>query len=180
MFAFPFWAGQITVVLGWVLFRAFAYRKTKLFQWKQEAVQLLFLVNLLVIYRITFHPMEKLDGKVQPLLFEADKVWPCNVNLIPFKNLLDHETRRELLLNITGNSTMFIPTGVMTPLLYKKYDSFRKILLLGFLMSLIIEVLQLPFAARYTDVNDLILNTLGCAAGYGILSVCRCFQKNNI
>ena len=56
MFAFPFWAGQIAVVTGWILFRIFVYLNTKQLRWKQEAVQLLFLVNLLVIYRITFHP----------------------------------------------------------------------------------------------------------------------------
>ena len=33
-------------------------------------------------------------------------------------------------------------------------------------MSLTIEILQLPFADRTSDVDDLILNTLGVAIGY--------------
>ena len=49
MFAFPFLAGQIAVVTGWVFFRSAAYIKTRRIRWKSEAIQLLFLVNLLVI-----------------------------------------------------------------------------------------------------------------------------------
>ena len=173
MFAFPFWAGQITVVLGWVLFRAFAYRKMKLFQWKQEAVQLLFLVNLAVISRMVFHPMATVDGKVQPLIFELATVWPFRINLIPFVNLLDYESKRDLLLNLIGNCAMFIPTGILTPVLYKHLDSFKKTVLTGFLISLSIEILQLPFAVRASDVDDLILNTLGVAVGYCLYALVK-------
>ena len=34
--------------------------------------------------------------------------------------------------------------------------------------SLCIEILQLPFFDRVTDVDDLILNSLGFITGYGI------------
>ena len=88
MFAFPFLAGQIVVVTGWVFFRSAAYIKTKRISWKSEAIQLLFLVNLLVIYRMTFHPFSKVDGQVQPLLFDAATAWPFRMNLVPFVNLL--------------------------------------------------------------------------------------------
>lgn len=174
MFAFPFLAGQIAVVTGWVFFRSAAYIKTKRISWKSEAIQLLFLVNLLVIYRMTFHPFSKVDGQVQPLLFDAATAWPFRMNLVPFVNLLDYPTKGEILLNVIGNSTMFIPTGIMTPLIYKKLNSFKKTVLTGFLISLAIEIIQLPFAVRCSDVDDLILNTLGCILGYGILTLCRC------
>ena len=165
-FLFPFWAGQLTVICGWILFRLAAYWKNRKITWKYEAIQLLFLVNLLVIYRMTFHPFEKLDGRVQPLLFEAATAWPFRINLIPFVNLLDYESKRDMLLNIIGNSTMFIPTGIMIPLIYKR--KFLQTVGAGFLMSLVIELIQLPFAVRASDVDDLILNTLGCLVGAGI------------
>ena len=38
----------------------------------------------------------------------------------------------------------------------------------GALISLCIEILQLPFPSRASDIDDLILNTLGTAVGYGI------------
>lgn len=175
MFAFPYQAGVIAVIVGWIIFRIVANKKARQFSWKREVVQLLFLINLLAIYRITFHPFAKIDGQVQPLIFDSARVWPVWINLVPFVNLLDYPTRGEILLNIIGNSTMFIPTGIMTPLLYKHLASFKETVFTGFLISLTIEVIQLPFAVRCSDVDDLILNTLGCAAGYGIYwLVCRC------
>ena len=98
------------------------------------------------------------------------------VNLIPFVNMLDYESRRDLLLNLIGNFALFIPTGILTPLLYRQLDSLKKTMLTGFLISLTIEILQLPFAVRTSDVDDLILNTLGCLTGYGILCLIRCFS----
>ena len=177
MIAIPFAAGSVLVVAGWILFRLGAYIRNKEINWKREAVQLLFLVNLLVIHRITFHPFEKVNGQVQPLIFDASTAWPFRVNLIPFVNLLEYDSRRDLLLNLIGNTTMFIPTGIMTPLINKKRNSFRKTVLTGFWISLTIELIQLPFAVRASDVDDLILNTLGCVVGYGILSLCRLCKR---
>ena len=179
MFAFSFLAGQVTVVIGWLLFRGCVYIKRKRINWKREAVQLLFLVNLLVIYRITFHPFAKVDGKVQPLLFDAATAWPFRVNLVPFVNLLDYPSKKEILINVIGNGAMFIPTGIMTPLIYKHLDGFKKTVLTGFAISLTIEIIQLPFAVRCSDVDDLILNTLGCIAGYGILSLVRVISQKH-
>lgn len=179
MFAISFLTGQITMVFGWLLFRACAYLKNKEIHWKQEAVQLLFLINLLVIYRMTFHPFSKVDGQVQPLIFDAATAWPFRVNLVPFVNLLDYPSKGEMLLNVIGNSAMFIPTGIMTPLIYRNLNGFQKTVLTGFLMSLTIEIIQLPFTVRCSDVDDLILNTLGCVIGYGILTLIRTIHKKS-
>ena len=181
MIAVPFWFGQLLVVGGWIVYRFLVYRKTSTFSWKREALLLLFLINLLVIYRMTFHPFEKLNGQVQPLLFDIHTAWPFRINLIPFVNLTDYDSKRDLLLNIIGNCTMFIPTGIMTPLLYKHLNSFRKVTFTGFAISLAIEIIQLPFAVRCSDVDDLILNTVGCMAGFGIYAIGKaCIKRRNL
>ena len=169
--------GIVVVVAGWLLFRIAANLKNKKVDWKCEARQLFFLVNLIVLYRITFHPFAKVDGKVQPLIFDIATAWPFRVNLIPFVNLLEYDSKRDLLLNLIGNVTMFIPTGIMTPLIYRKLDSFKKTMLTGIGISLAIEIIQLPFAVRASDVDDLILNTIGCLLGYGILSLVRAIAR---
>ena len=168
-----FVTGSLAVLFGWLLYRGCAYYRCNRVDWKYEAKQIFFLINLLVIYRFTFHPFSKVDGQVQPLIFEWATAWPFRVNLVPFVNLLDYPTRGEILLNVIGNSTMFIPTGILIPLLYRNRNSFPKTVLTGFWISLTIEILQLPFAVRCSDVDDLILNTLGCMAGYGIVTLCR-------
>ena len=130
-------------------------------------------ICIVVVTRFTFFPFSKVDGRVQPLIFELATAWPFRINLIPFVNLLDYESKRDLLLNLIGNCAMFIPTGILTPVLYKHLDSFKKTVLTGFLISLSIEILQLPFAVRASDVDDLILNTLGVAVGYCLYALVK-------
>ena len=173
MIQIPIAAGMAAILLAWLLFRAGASLKTKSIDWKFEAKQLFFLVNLLVIYRFTFHPFAMVDGRVQPLLFDWTTAWPFRMNLIPLVNLMDYESARDMLINIIGNFAMFIPTGIMTPLIYKNRNTLSKVLTTGFLMSLSIEIIQLPFAVRASDVDDLILNTAGCLAGYGLYTLGR-------
>lgn len=179
MIIFSISTGVTLVIVGWIIFRAAAWYKNKRIDWKQELIQLLFLINLAVIYRFTFHPFGKVDGQIQPLIFDMATAWPFRMNLVPFVNLLDYDSKFDLLLNIIGNSAMFIPTGIMTPLIYKNLGSFKKVMLTGFLMSLCIEIIQLPFAVRASDVDDLILNTVGCLMGYGIYALVKCI-KNRI
>ena len=166
MIEISFVFGQCAVVAVWILFRIIAYIKIRNINWRFEAKQIFFLVNLLVIYRFTFHPFSKVDGQVQPLIFDIATAWPFRMNLVPFVNLTDYGIKREMLINIIGNVSMFIPTGVMTPLIYKNIDGLKKVVLTGFLISLVIEVIQLPFAVRASDVDDLILNLAGIILGY--------------
>lgn len=180
MIAFSFSFTTALVVAGWFVFRFCVYRKTKVLNIKREALQLLFLFNLAVISRMVFHPMATVDGKVQPLIFELATAWPFRVNLIPFVNLLDYESKRDLLLNLIGNTAMFIPTGILTPCLYRHLGSFKKTVLTGFLISLTIEIIQLPFAVRASDVDDLILNTLGVMIGYGIYALVKKLKSRKV
>lgn len=180
MFQISFVTGSACALILWVLYRAIFCTIRKSFHWKREALELLMLVNLMVIYRMTFHPFGKVDGQVQPLIFDAATAFPFRMNLIPFINLTDYDKKSEMLLNIIGNSTMFIPTGIIVPLLYPKLKSFKKTVLTGFLISLTIEIIQLPFAVRCSDVDDLILNTAGCIAGYGIYALCRKRERNHV
>ena len=89
MIEFSFAFTTALVITGWLLFRLGVNLKTKSFNRKREALQLLFLVNLLVLSRIVFHPMETLDGQIQPLVFDAARWWPFRTNLIPQKNMFN-------------------------------------------------------------------------------------------
>lgn len=83
------------------------------------------------------------------------------VNLIPFSDFRDS---RFLYLSAL-NMIMTVPLGVLLPLAFQKYRRFTPTLLAGFFTSLTIEILQL-FCFRATDIDDLILNTLGTALGF--------------
>lgn len=70
-----------------------------------------------------------------------------------------------------GNVGMFLPIGFFTALLWRRGRLWRSALA-GFLASLSIETIQL-FIDRGTDLDDLILNTVGAAAGYLLYRLLR-------
>ena len=80
-----------------------------------------------------------------------------SINLIPFSS----EGAMTYILNII----MFMPLGFLLPLIWKNFRNAKKVVLMGFLMSLAIEICQL-FNLRATDIDDLMMNTLGALVGY--------------
>ena len=134
--------------------------------WKREAQLLLVYICLVVVVRLTFFPFSKVDGKVQPLLFDGANILPFRLNFVPFVNLMDYEIRREALINVIGNSFLFLPVGIVFPAVFKKLNTPAKAIGAGVAASLTIEILQLPFFDRVTDIDDLILNSLGYILGY--------------
>jgi glycopeptide antibiotics resistance protein len=155
----------------WIVIRAVIRIRTRKIDFRREIMLLLMYVNLAVLISIVYFPMKK--GIDAVFLLKLSDGNHLRVNLIPFVNLLDYDNRTDIYLNVIGNITMFIPTGVILPILYKKIDSFGKTVITGFLMSLVIELSQLPFAARATDIDDLILNTMGTAIGAMIIFFIR-------
>lgn len=75
------------------------------------------------------------------------------------------------LINFVGNIVLFMPIGFFIPLLWRKV-TLGKMVLIGFLCSLFIELCQLPLG-RGTDIDDLWLNTLGCLLGYAVFALVR-------
>lgn len=170
MIEISFFTTEIAVATIWLIIRVIVCMKNGV-DFKREALHLLMYINIAVLVRFTFFPMEEAaGGGVQPLVLDPGNIVPFNINLVPFAHMLENETTGKILLNIIGNITMFIPTGIILPILYLRLDRFWKVVVVGALMSLCIELIQLPFSARTTDVDDLILNTLGVAIGYAIFA----------
>ncbi|MGM9987627.1 MAG: VanZ family protein [Bacillaceae bacterium] len=70
---------------------------------------------------------------------------------------------RQLLLNIL----MFVPLGVLLPMIFKSLRSFWKLALCTLSITILIEVLQY-FTGRSADIDDVIMNGLGGIIGYGV------------
>ncbi|MBM7645185.1 glycopeptide antibiotics resistance protein [Scopulibacillus daqui] len=68
--------------------------------------------------------------------------------------------------NVLGNVGLFLPFGFLVPLNYRKLRAFKTNLFLSFSISLIIESCQFLFAKRIFDVDDILLNIIGAAAGW--------------
>lgn len=156
----------LLISIVWCALRGALALKSKQISWKREAQLLLVYICIVVVARFTFFPFSKVNGEIQPLVFDSARVFPFRINWIPFVNLLDYPEKREILLNVIGNTTMFIPLGVVWPSVFKALNTHSKVIAAGFGCSLCIEILQLPFPDRVTDVDDLLLNTAGFIAGY--------------
>ena len=168
---------MILITLIWILVRAVICFRQKKIQWTREAQLILVYICIVVVARCTFFPFRMIQGKVQPLLFDAAQIFPPRVNFVPLVNLFDYEIRSEAIINFVGNTTMFIPIGIIWPCVFKELNTHKKVIAAGAGFSLCIEILQLPFFDRVSDVDDLILNTLGFATGYGIYLLVKKIAK---
>lgn len=167
----------IFISIIWVIVRAICNIKNKRFDIKREAVLLLVYICIVVVSRFTFFPFSKVNGVIQPLVLDVNKAFPFRINILPFVYLFDYPTLSEALLNLIGNTTMFIPLGIVWPIVWNKLDTHTKVIGAGIGFSLCIELLQLPFFDRVTDVDDLILNSSGFIIGYLLYLIVRFFIK---
>lgn len=91
------------------------------------------------------------------------------VSLVPFSDI-------DNLYNVFGNILMFVPFGSFAALLWRGFSPKRG-LLLGLGITCSIELWQL-LVGRTTDVDDIILNTLGVFCGYLLWRLLKKFAPN--
>ncbi|RUT30510.1 VanZ family protein [Paenibacillus zeisoli] len=97
-----------------------------------------------------------------------------NANFIPFHEIMEYFKHADFhsLINFIGNIVIFIPFGILLPLIFKRMSNpLSKVLILSFTFSLGLETAQLMLAIGTFDVDDLILNTFGGVLGYGVYSL---------
>jgi glycopeptide antibiotics resistance protein len=82
--------------------------------------------------------------------------------------------------NARGNFLLFIPLGVLLPLVWRRLRFWRGALI-ALALSIGIELLQYLSIAlgshRTADVNDVILNTVGACAGLALVSLLRLWSR---
>lgn len=101
---------------------------------------------------------------------EADREYAYN--LVLFKEISRYFRHYDVLgfslfmINIVGNIAAFIPFGFFLPIISRRSRLWYNTVMFGFIWSLTLETLQLIFKVGSFDVDDMLLNTLGAAAGY--------------
>ncbi|WP_186819737.1 VanZ family protein [Priestia megaterium] len=102
-----------------------------------------------------------------------------HVNIIPFHTLYEYffqtntnvdEWNSVSLLNLTANVMLFLPLGFFVALIWKKYHSIKKVIILGLSVTCLIEFIQY-FIGRSSDIDDVLLNTFGTVIGYVVLLI---------
>jgi glycopeptide antibiotics resistance protein len=106
---------------------------------------------------------------------------------IPFKSILI-DLNGDLyyaVRNLLGNIIMFMPLGVLLPLILRKRN-FLSVLLISAAATVFIELTQVFIGAlvgfhyRQFSVDDIILNLAGAILGYLIYKIIRKLTSNSI
>lgn len=91
-----------------------------------------------------------------------------DLSMMPFSFVIDflngEASLSNMLKNALGNIAVFIPLGIIVPVFFQKFNV-KHVVLCGIIISFIIEIIQYITGLGITDIDDLILNTLGTFIG---------------
>ena len=102
------------------------------------------------------------------------------LNLIPFKTEIDYFKQlaehtvntRTVVMNIGVNLILFLPMGMALPVLFEnKFNKLWEIIVFVAVIVIICEAIQFITVRGSADIDDVILNTVGAAVGYGIIKI---------
>ncbi|WP_270876936.1 VanZ family protein [Campylobacter sp. CN_NA1] len=147
---------------------------------KIDIYSLKFKIFMLVIFLIYFAFLLRLavfrDG------FSVDKIWQVGkYNLVPFldyANVWQNGGIKSFLRLFFGNLGWFFPLGFFARYKFTLTKT-AKIVLFGFLFSLLVEILQFVFKTGIFELDDLILNSIGVFLGAKFCEILLKLNKNN-
>ena len=74
-----------------------------------------------------------------------------------------------VMLYSLANAVIFIPFGILVPKVFHGVNTLWKMVLITFITSACIEIIQYILACGYTEVEDVIMNVIGGTIGYLII-----------
>ena len=144
--------GCAALAVAYVIFRRKS--KGKKFPWGRAILLVLFAGYLSVVVYATL--LRYTGGFISQSSLHLFRAWREAWNNYSTQNWL----------NVFLNIAMFVPLGVLLPLLGKPFQRWYLMLLTGVGCSLLIETIQYFSGRGIFDVDDLFTNVLGCMIGY--------------
>lgn len=173
-----------------IIYRSICCYKKKEVVLTKEILNCFFVAYLFCLASQTIIPrfncgIDSVSGKLYFDLYLSNEI--ATVNIIPFKSLGEQIMgtnefvgSQDLLgvsvLNFMANIGLFLPLGFFVPIIWNKFLNFKSIFFVGFLTSITIEVIQY-FIGRSSDIDDVILNTIGVAMGYLLLKLIKKIEQ---
>lgn len=102
-------------------------------------------------------------------------------NVYPFKTIIDYLMNSEqfgfhlIFINLVANIVTFMPLGFFVALLFKRFNNIIIMAQFSILTILSIELIQFIFNVGVFDIDDIILNSLGCIIGFGFYKAIKGF-----
>jgi len=134
------------------------------FYFKQILLYLILLVYILLFTKLL------LFKQVTPMeLFSSDRTVTRTLTFIPFKTISEylfsaHFNLWIAMMEIIGNIVLFIPLGMYLQM-FKRNKKILNCVTLICTISLCVEITQYILGIGHTDIDDIILNTIGGLLG---------------
>lgn len=150
----------IFIVIRFVVYKLKGIKKIN---FKREILMLIFFMFLIgLLSQALFSEFDFILNNGINLDINRINIVPFRVFAQTYRMVFINKDVSYFIINFLGNIIMFIPVGLLVPIIWKIKD--RKVILTGFLISLFIEITQI-LLPRGTDIDDLILNTFGTILG---------------
>jgi glycopeptide antibiotics resistance protein len=169
--AYPFFVVSSVVVPTWLLFRLYRLRANRHpLSFRREALLLVFVLYLCGLAAATLTPnSRKPAGETAGVVLRPNLIsLTCASPGMPAGS----RTRFFCMYNAKGNVLLFVPLGILLPLVWTRLRFWRA-LQIAIAVSVGIELLQYVSKAwgsyRLADINDVLLNAFG--ASFGLLVV---------
>lgn len=156
----------------WIIYRLYNVVKNKRINIAREIILFIFFVYFLFLLLLTIFKGGRIEfsNQFNSFMYREHGLLGI-INIVPIKETINtfmhSETgMRNSLRNLIGNILVFMPLGFFMPLLFDKFNNLKKVLKVGCLSSLAIELSQLFVGSNVCDIDDVIYNTLGALAGF--------------
>lgn len=95
-------------------------------------------------------------------------------DFMPFWSYRDYfnGVDRRLLAENIMNVVVFVPVGLLVGMTFREM-TWKKVTVIGMCLSVGIEVMQFVYRKGFSEVDDVMHNTLGCLIGYGLFYIIR-------
>lgn len=110
---------------------------------------------------------------------------PLSYNVIPLETIgiyLNYGWKmpsRVWIVNLIGNIAVFVPIGLVLPMIMKRFRSWLRITIAFLPGILVLETMQMLLRVGSFDVDDVILNTLGIWIGWFMFFLGEALTRRN-
>ena len=168
----PGWIPTGIVAYGLIFSVMYLFKVRHLEKQRQRSLLALYLSVVLII-DATIFPIPYTASAFEHIALKHS----FRYNLVPFVRMLEslQNFHKSTLFEVVANVGLFVPLGAAL-FVWMPNQSKLKLIIMGFLFSLTIELVQLVslyqgLNVRIFDVDDLILNTVGVAVGVVIMAI---------
>ena len=187
---------NVKVTIGGFVIPAFIIIVTMIIEIKKEKdlqkknmirnfwLKILFIIYCLLLITILFLNNQYRMGGFQNISTFSKEHFETS-NIIPFATIIEYINglisndinTGIVIINFATNLLLFAPMGFFMPILFKdKVKNIKEFMILIFITTSIVEILQFITYRGSTDIDDVILNTIGAVIVYILMKTK--FAKN--